>query len=109
MNVDRNKSLCEYVLEHHGKVPAGMKIKIGKEDFELTPQLFQYLNLQLFNYLEDAMAKPLSQLQQATVIDNERCITSIIQSSFYKQAVDKIRQSKKFHNIDKLFENSYID
>jgi hypothetical protein len=44
-NVDSNKSLCEYVLEHHGEVPPGITIKIGKEEFKLTPQLFKYLNL----------------------------------------------------------------
>ena len=107
-NVD-GKSLCEYVLEHHGEVPAGMTIRIGKQNFELTNQMFKFLNLQLFNYLQDAMAKPLTALQQASVIDNERCITSMIQSEFYKQSVEKVRQDQTFYNIDKLFENSYID
>lgn len=103
------KSLCEYVLEHHGEVPAGMTIRIGKQNFELTNQMFQLLNLQLFNYLQDAMAKPLTALQQASVIDNERCITSMIQSEFYKQSVEKVKQDQVFYNIDDLFENSYID
>ena len=103
------KSLCEYVLEHRGSVPSGMTIKIGKETFELTEQMFQFLNLQLFNYLQDVMAKPLTALQQACVIDNERCITSMIQSEFYKQAVEKVKQDSTFYNVDKLFENSYID
>ena len=104
-----NKSLCEYVLEHHGKVPTGMTVRIGKEDVELTDQLFQFLILNLFNYLSDSMAKPLTALQQASVIDNERCITSMIQSEFYKQSVEKVKQSQIFSNIDKLFEDSYID
>lgn len=102
------KPLCEYVLEHHGEVPSGITIKIGKGTETLTPQLFQYLNLQLFNYLEDFMAKHVTALQQATVIDNERCITSMIQSEFYKQSVEKVRQSNVFHNVDKLFDDSYI-
>ena len=102
------KPLCEYVLEHHGEVPAGMTVRIGKGTEQLTPQLFQYLNLQLFNYLEDFMAKHVTALQQATVIDNERCITSMIQSEFYKQSVEKVRQGQIFYNVDKLFENSYI-
>ena len=103
------KSLCEYVLENHGKIPTGVSVRIGKEDFALTEQLFQFLNLQLFNYLSDFMAKPLTALQQASVIDNERCITSMIQSEFYKQSVEKVKQSTVFYNVDKLFENSYID
>ena len=107
-NVSSNKSLCEYVLENHGDVPSGVKIKIGKEEVPLTKELFQYLNLQLFNYLSDEMAKPLTQLQQASVIDNERCITSMIQSSFYEQAVQKVRDSKKLYNVDKLLDDSYI-
>lgn len=107
-NVD-GKPLCEYVLEHHGEVPEGMTIRIGKEDYKLTKQLFNYLNLQLFNYLSDAMAQPLTALQQASVIDNERCITSMIQSSFYEDAVDKVRHDNIFSRIDKLFQNSYID
>ena len=107
-NID-NKSLCEYVLENHGKVPEGIIIRIGKEDFKLTDSLFKFLNLQLFNYLSDFMAKPLTALQQATVIDNERCITSMIQSEFYKQAVAKVKEDKTFYNLDKLFEKSYID
>lgn len=107
-NID-NKSLCEYVLEHHGSIPAGITIRIGKETVDLTEQMFQFLNLQLFNYLQDAMAKPLTALQQASVIDNERCITSMIQSEFYKQSVEKVKQDSTFYNVDKLFENSYID
>ena len=54
------------------------------------------------------MAKPLTQLQQASVIDNERCITSMIQSSFYEQAVQKVRDSKVLYNVDKLLDESYI-
>lgn len=112
--------LYEYILSHNGKVPttknpktgkerSSLTVKIGKEDHPLTDKLLQYLTLQLFNYLEDTMAKPLTALQQATVIDNERCITSMIQSEFYKQAVDKVKQSEVFHGIDALFRNSYID
>ena len=103
------KSLCAYVLEHNGKVPSGLEIRIGKDTFELTDAVFQFMNLQLFNYLQDAMAKPLTALQQATVIDNERCITSMIQSAFYKQIVDKIKQDDTFRGIDDLFNKSYID
>lgn len=120
------KSLLQLILENGGKVPSTkrtvefngktrqteewqMKIKIGKKEFELTDKLFQYLNLELFNYLSDAMATPLSQLQQASVIDNERCITSMIQSEFYKQQVEKVKTSDIFTNIDKLFSKSYID
>jgi len=103
------RPLCEYVLENHGSVPSGMSIRIGKQDFELTEQLFKYLNLQLFNYLQDFMAKPLTALQQASVIDNERCITSMIQSEFYKQSVEKVKSSKVFYNVEKLFTDSYID
>lgn len=107
-NVD-GKSLCEWVLENHGKVPEGMTIRIGKQEFELTEQVFQFMNLQLFNYLSDTMAQPLTALQQASVIDNERCITSMIQSEFYKQAVAEVKMSKVFSHIDDLFKNSYID
>ena len=124
-NVD-GKSLLQLVLENKGKVPvkkrtyvlAGttreieepmLSIRIGDKQFPLTQELFQYLNLQLFNYLSDFMAAPLSQLQQASVIDNERCITSMIQSEFYKQQVDKVKTSKVFDNVDKLFKLSYID
>lgn len=109
---DRNiggKPLYQEVLENHGEVPEGIVITIGKEEVKLTNELFRYLTLQLFNYLSDYMAKPLGALQQATVIDNERCITSMIQSAFYKKAVDKIKQDDTFRNLDKLFKNSYID
>lgn len=109
---DRNiggKPLYEEVLENNGEVPEGIVITIGKEEVKLTNELFRYLTLHLFNYLSDQMAKPLGALQQATVIDNERCITSMIQSAFYKKAVDKVRQDDTFKNLDKLFENSYID
>ena len=102
------KPLLQYVLEHHGSVPKGMTIKIGTEIFQLTDTLLQYLNLQLFNYLSDKMAAPLTSLQQASVIDNERCITSMIQSEFYKQSVEKVRQLKIFKNADKLLDLSYI-
>jgi hypothetical protein len=54
------------------------------------------------------MATPLTALQQASVIDNERCITSMIQSEFYEQIVSKMVNSKTFNNVDKLFNNSYI-
>lgn len=108
-NWESKKSLCEYILSHNGEVPEGVTIKIGKENFKLTKELFQYLNLQLFNYLSDSMAKPLTKLQQATVIDNERCVTSMIQSSFYEQIVNDVKQDKTFSNVDRLFKKSYID
>lgn len=121
-----DKSLLQLILENKGKVPSAkrtvkigsitkeveqplLKIKIGDRELPLTDKLFQYLNLQLFNYLSDSMAAPLSQLQQASVIDNERCITSMIQSEFYREQVNKVKTSKVFYNVDKLFKNSYID
>ena len=108
-DLEDGTSLCEYVLKHHGNVPKGITIRIGNETFDLTDDLFKYLNLELFDYLSDKMAEPLSKLQQATVIDNERCITSMIQSSFYKQIVAEVKESNVFKNIDDLFEKSYID
>jgi len=33
----------------------------------------------------------------------------MLQSAFYKQAVDKVKQDDTFRNVDKLFRNSYID
>lgn len=120
---DRNINgvpLCEYILANGGKVPTKMDSKgkevpsititIGKDTYELTDKIFQFLNLQLFNYLSDVMAKPLTALQQATVIDNERCITSMIQSEFYKQSVAEVMEGNTFDKkaIHNLFNNSYI-
>lgn len=72
---DRNINgvpLCEYILANGGKVPTKMDSKgkevpsititIGKDTYELTDKVFQFLNLQLFNYLSDVMAKPLTAL-----------------------------------------------